>query len=93
VTCNFVPAAVTPPANGTASSTLTFAVSSTAALGTFTPQVVGTSGNLTESAAIQLVVTQQQPTVPIPTMTEWGMILFMMAAGLASLYHLRRKNL
>jgi outer membrane protein assembly factor BamB len=28
----------------------------------------------------------------VPTMTEWGMIIFMMLAGLASLYRLRRRT-
>jgi hypothetical protein len=28
----------------------------------------------------------------IPTMTEWGMIIFMVLAGLGSLYYLRRRQ-
>ncbi len=29
---------------------------------------------------------------PVPTMTEWGMIIFMVFAGLGSLYYLRRQR-
>jgi hypothetical protein len=29
----------------------------------------------------------------IPTMTEWGMIIFMVLAGFGSLYYLRRKRI
>jgi hypothetical protein len=32
---------------------------------------------------------QQQPT-DIPTMNEWGMIIFMLLAGVGSVYYLRR---
>ncbi len=30
--------------------------------------------------------------VPTPTMTEWGMIIFMVLAGLSSVYYIRRKS-
>ena len=32
------------------------------------------------------------PPVAIPTMTEWGMIIFMVFAGAGSCYYLRRKR-
>lgn len=31
-------------------------------------------------------------TVTVPTMTEWGMIIFMLLAGLGSIYYLRRRR-
>ena len=30
---------------------------------------------------------------PVPTITEWGMIVFMVLAGLGSIYYLRRKKI
>jgi outer membrane protein assembly factor BamB len=33
------------------------------------------------------------PAAAIPTMTEWGMIIFMVLAGLGSIYYMRRKRL
>jgi hypothetical protein len=53
--CSFAPS-VTPPANGTVSSTLTVNAG-TAAAGTSTFQALGTSGALTRSANIVLTVT------------------------------------
>jgi MSHA biogenesis protein MshQ len=36
-------------------------------------------------------LTFSEEAIVIPTMTEWGMIIFMMLAGLGSLYYLRRQ--
>src|SRR5205807_7666477 len=56
VTAAFSPNPVTPPANGSATSTLTFTASSSAASGTSTVTVTGTSGSLTASTTISLTV-------------------------------------
>jgi len=57
VTAAFSTNPVTPPANGSASSTLTFTASSTATVGTSTVTVTGTSGTVTHTATISLTVT------------------------------------
>jgi hypothetical protein len=62
--CSFVPGSVTPPANGSAASTLTVAVSTTAA-GTYAFNVQGVSGALTRTAGMSLTVT----TAPAPNFT------------------------
>ena len=56
LTASFAPASVTPPANGSTSSTLTLTASATATIGTSTVTVTGTSGSTTRSAAISLTV-------------------------------------
>jgi hypothetical protein len=56
VSCAFNPATVTPPANGTTASTLTVAASPAAAAGSFPFKVQGTSGALTRSANLSIVV-------------------------------------
>jgi hypothetical protein len=35
---------------------------------------------------------QQEPSAPIPTLNEWGMIIFMALAGLGAAYYLRRQK-
>jgi len=57
VTAAFSTNPVTPPANGSATSTLTFTAASTAATGTSTVTVTGTSGSITQHATITLTVT------------------------------------
>jgi len=57
VTAAFSPNPVTPPANGSITSTLTLTASSTATTGTATVTVTGTSGSLNHSATIALTVT------------------------------------
>ena len=54
VTCAFSPASLTPPANGSASSTLTVSVSGSVAAGGYSFQATGTSGTLTHGAPISL---------------------------------------
>lgn len=29
---------------------------------------------------------------PVPTMTEWGMLIFMLLAGLGSIYYMRQRR-
>jgi hypothetical protein len=57
VTASFSPGTVTPPAGGSANSTLTFTASPTASTGTFTVVATGTSGSLVHSTNISLTVT------------------------------------
>jgi hypothetical protein len=54
VTASFSAASVTPQANGSATSTLTFSTSSSASVGSSTVTVVGTSGSLVSGTAITL---------------------------------------
>jgi hypothetical protein len=56
-TCSFSPDPVTPPANGSADSTLTLSVASTTATGTYSFSVQGVSGSLTRTASMSLSVT------------------------------------
>ena len=56
VTAAFSTNPVTPPANGSATSTLTFTASSTATAGTTSVTVTGTSGSTTATATISLTV-------------------------------------
>jgi VCBS repeat-containing protein len=57
VTAAFSTNPVTPPANGSATSTLTFTASSTATTGTSTVTVTGTSGTTTHTTTVALTVT------------------------------------
>jgi subtilase family serine protease len=56
VTAAFSTNPVTPPANGSATSTLTLTASSSATVGTATVTITGTSGSTTHSATIALTV-------------------------------------
>lgn len=56
VSCRFSRSGVTPPANGTATSTLTVTVDSDAQVGMYGFQVVGTSGTLTRTLDMNLTV-------------------------------------
>ncbi|HWW14702.1 MAG TPA: hypothetical protein VN310_08585 [Candidatus Dormibacteraeota bacterium] len=57
VTAAFSTNPVTPPANGSATSTLTFTASSTATTGTSTVTITGTSGSTVNTTTIALTVT------------------------------------
>src|SRR6202023_101975 len=57
VTAAFSANPVTPPANGSAASTLTFTASATATTGTTNVTVTGTSGSLVQTTTIALTVT------------------------------------
>jgi hypothetical protein len=56
VTASFAPSSVTPPAGGSAASTLTLTASASASAGTFTVTVTGTSGALTHATSLSLTV-------------------------------------
>jgi hypothetical protein len=77
VTAAFSTNPVTPPANGSATSTLTFTASSTAATGTSTVTVTGTSGTLTQTTTVALTVTApstqliQNGTFETGTLANW----------------------
>jgi len=67
VTATLSPSQVTPPAGGTATSTLTVSVGTTATPGSYTLTVTGTSGSLTHSTYISLQITapvNQPPNKP-----------------------------
>jgi hypothetical protein len=57
VACGFNPASVTPPVNGSTSSTLTVSVAGSPAAGSYPLQATGTSGSLTHGAPVSLTVT------------------------------------
>jgi hypothetical protein len=57
IACTFDPPSVTPPAGGTAASTLTIGVAPEAATGTTVVEIRGTSGTLTRTAALGVTVT------------------------------------
>ncbi len=56
VTCSTSPSSVTPPANGSAGSTVTFTASASASLGSFTAVVTGSGGSLTRTANVSVTV-------------------------------------
>jgi hypothetical protein len=67
VTCSFAPSPVTPPANGSASSTLTVNVGASVTAGSYSFNVVGTDGSLTRTAALSLTVTGTAPVTVVFT--------------------------
>ena len=46
--------------------------------------------NVSRSASAQVDVVSAPPPTQVPTMNEWGMIFFMLFAGIGSVYYLRR---
>jgi subtilase family serine protease len=62
VTATFSTNPVTPPANGSATSTLTLTASSSATVGTATVTITGTSGSTTHSTTISLTVNSSSGT-------------------------------
>lgn len=44
------------------------------------------------SASVDTTASLPTPPVPVPTISEWGLILFMIFAGLWSIYYLRRQK-
>ncbi len=56
ITCGFAPSSVTPPANGSANSTLTVSVAGSVASGTYNFNVQGTNGGNTRTAALGVTV-------------------------------------
>ncbi|MEJ5301501.1 MAG: choice-of-anchor Q domain-containing protein [Thermodesulforhabdaceae bacterium] len=51
------------------------------------------SFTITQNSSITATFNQSQGAVAVPTMTEWGMIMFMIIAGLGSVYYLRRRDI
>jgi len=49
-------------------------------------------GNNTVSTAVSLSVSTAPAVTAVPTLNEWGMIIFMMLAGGVSIYYLRRQR-
>jgi hypothetical protein len=60
--CGFSANPVTPPANGSANSTLTLSVAGSTTAGTYPIQVQGVGGSLTRNAGLSLTVTLPAPT-------------------------------
>lgn len=58
VSASFSQSSITPPANGTSSSTLTISPSTSANAGTYTLTITGTSGHLSRSKTMALVIKQ-----------------------------------
>jgi subtilisin family serine protease len=56
IACEFLPNPLTPPADGTANSTLTLSAASNAPPGTYVLQLTGTSGNLIRAVPLQVTV-------------------------------------
>jgi len=56
VTCGFDPPSVTPPANGSASTTLTVSVAGSTPAGNYSFQVAGASGSLSDGTPLSLTV-------------------------------------
>ncbi|MDA8431750.1 MAG: IPTL-CTERM sorting domain-containing protein [Nitrospiraceae bacterium] len=54
--------------------------------------VVGTQPEPTDAAPNGGFITASAQPQAVPTMNEWGMIIFMLAAGLGSAYYLRRRK-
>ena len=53
----------------------------------------GVDGIIVDQGGIgQLRLNNTNITSPVPTLTEWGMIVFMLLAGLGSVYYLKRQN-
>ena len=53
----------------------------------------GTTQDLNGSDAYERIVYMSDPTsTDVPTMNEWGMIAFLVLAGIGSVYYLRRKR-
>ncbi|HEX2641897.1 MAG TPA: hypothetical protein VHU81_02815, partial [Thermoanaerobaculia bacterium] len=59
--CAFSPSSVTPPADGTASTTVTISATGTAAAGTSTIKVDGKVGTLTRTAGVSLTISSSPP--------------------------------
>jgi hypothetical protein len=59
--------------------------------GNFTCSDISADTNNSQSVAL-LALTQIQTTT-VPTMTEWGIIIFIVLAGMGSIYSLRRKGI
>src|SRR5207253_4933819 len=61
VMASFNPSSVTPPANGTVTSTLTVSTAFNSAVGTFTLTISGKRGSTTHSVTVGLTVNENAP--------------------------------
>lgn len=50
-------------------------------------------GSASLSYTVDATITSAAPTTAVPTLTEWGMILFAALAGLGAVYYLRRREM
>jgi carbohydrate-binding DOMON domain-containing protein len=58
--------------------------------GTFTFTVTATDANGCKGLQAYTVTIDATPVTSVPTLNEWGAILFMVLAGLGSIYYLRK---
>ena len=79
---------------GLSFNTVTGLISGTpTAVGTYTFTVTATDANdCTGLQAYTIVINSVIPT-SVPTLSEWGMIIFMVLMGLGSIYYLRRRRI
>ena len=56
------------------------------------PELCGEAGGIYEPGSCTEPGVCQATQVSVPTMTEWGMIIFIALAGLGSVYYLRRQT-
>nr|MDA3834803.1 IPTL-CTERM sorting domain-containing protein [Spirochaetales bacterium] len=86
MTSGSLPAGLSPiTANGLITGTPT-------AAGTFTFTVTATDARLCTGLREYTLVINTGAVTPIPTLSEWGMIFFMVLLGLASFYYMRRRK-
>jgi len=62
------------------------------ATGTFTFTVTATDQNGCTGLQAYTLIINAAPPAPIPTLSEWGMIILMTIMGLTSIYYLRRRK-
>jgi len=83
MTAGALPAELSLTSSGLISGTPTVA-------GTFTFTVTATDQN--GCTGLQVYTIDIAPTTAIPTLSEWGMIIFMGLVGLMSIYYVRRQK-
>lgn len=87
---------VTISLNASALAALNAAIGTSFALGgAITTLGVAENENIfpsTDSFFIRRLVLETDDTVAIPTMTEWGMVIFIVLTGLGAVYYLRRQR-
>jgi hypothetical protein len=59
---------------------------------TISGDYAGTGFSYAGLAGIQIIQTSAQGILPVPVINEWGMIIFMVLAGLGSVYCLRKQR-
>jgi hypothetical protein len=60
--------------------------------GNLTNTVTASSNEAPDATDRLSILISFKPDVVIPTMNEWGMMIFMILAGLGSIYYMRRKT-